>query len=92
MKIDPVESDGGSGAVRLACCGAESTHVVDLDGAVYSTGWNEHGNLGIGRVGTEDCRSWRRTTGARAVSPPSSAPKDGGHLIAAGGAHFISCI
>jgi len=90
LTMDAVDSDGGGASVRSACCGAESTHVADSEGVVYSTGWNEHGNLGIGTA--EDCRSWRRTTGAKVVGPPSSASKGRGLLIAAGGAHFISCV
>ncbi|EJK65722.1 hypothetical protein THAOC_13394 [Thalassiosira oceanica] len=92
LAAGPSGSDGGVAAVRSACCGAESTHVADSNGVVYSTGWNEHGNLGIGRAEAEHCMTWRRTSGAKAVSPPSSASKDWEILIAAGGAHFISCI
>lgn len=40
--------DGGkSEAVEQVSCGAESTHILQ-DGVVWSTGWNEHGNLGVG--------------------------------------------
>ena len=37
--------------VQAACCGAESSHIRDIKGNIYSTGWNEHGNLAIGSVG-----------------------------------------
>jgi alpha-tubulin suppressor-like RCC1 family protein len=31
--------------------GAESSRIRDINGNIYSTGWNEHGNLAIGSVG-----------------------------------------
>jgi alpha-tubulin suppressor-like RCC1 family protein len=79
--------------VQAACCGAESSHIRDTNGNIYSTGWNEHGNLAIGNVGevidTEYSTTWMVTTGASMVASPFNAStKDS--LIAAGGAHLIA--
>jgi len=85
--------------VQAACCGAESSHVVDLEGKIVSTGWNEHGNLGIGHYDqqsddkTSDCCStWTATSGTRVVAPPSTNSKGEEKtniLLAAGGANLI---
>jgi alpha-tubulin suppressor-like RCC1 family protein len=83
-------------SIKTACCGAESSHIFDINGNIHSTGWNEHGNLAI--VGTHDgsagsdcdecSMTWVATSSARAVAPPpSNAEKK---LFAAGGAHLIT--
>ena len=75
--------------VQTACCGAESSHIRYTNGDIYSTGWNEHGNLAIGNVG-EVCKreystKWMVSSGASVVASPSDVI-----LIAAGGAHLIA--
>jgi alpha-tubulin suppressor-like RCC1 family protein len=79
-------------SIQSACCGAESSHVLASDGNIYSTGWNEHGNLAIGcdyETSSECCLSWVATTGAKVVAPPPS--KTERKIFAAGGAHIITC-
>ena len=79
--------------VQAACCGAESSHIRDTNGNIYSTGWNEHGNLAIGNVG-EVCKreystKWMVSSGASVLASPFNAStKDS--IIAAGGAHLIA--
>mmetsp|Transcript_34103 Transcript_34103/g.62791 ORF Transcript_34103/g.62791 Transcript_34103/m.62791 type:complete len:266 (-) Transcript_34103:121-918(-) len=85
--------DGNEGAILIqsACCGAESSHVLDMDDNLFSTGWNEHGNLAIGLEGvicSDYCPSWMATSGVRVVAPPPS--KSERMLFAAGGAHMIT--
>ena len=90
----------GSLKVQSACCGSESSHVVDLEGKILSTGWNEHGNLGIGHHDqqnddeTSDSSStWMTTTSTRVATPPSTNSKEEKKttiLLAAGGAHLIA--
>lgn len=83
-------------SIHAACCGAESSHVIDAYGNIYSTGWNEHGNLAIGQIsddgGSEDhyVMNWTVTTGADVIAPPP--PKSGRRrkIFAAGGAHLIT--
>ena len=71
--------------IQSACCGAETSHILDAVGNIHSTGWNEHGNLGIG----ERCdSSWKITSGAIIVTPPPRKLKT--KLFAAGGAHLIA--
>jgi len=89
-----------SSPVQAACCGSESSHVVDLEGKILSTGWNEHGNLGIGHYDqqnddktSESSSTWMATTGTRVVAPPSTNSKGEEKmkiLLAAGGAHLIT--
>jgi alpha-tubulin suppressor-like RCC1 family protein len=88
-----------SSTIQAACCGAESSHVVDLEGKIQSTGWNEHGNLGIGHYdqqnddASESSNKWMATTGTRVVAPPSTNSKEEKKtkiLLAAGGAHLIA--
>ena len=85
-------SDGGTISIQAACCGAESSHILDVNGKVYSTGWNEHGNLAVGRVGNdvggEHSVTWMAASGAGVVAPPPTEAT--GKLIAAGGAHLIA--
>ena len=71
--------------VQAACCGAESSHIRDIKGNIYSTGWNEHGNLAIGSVGEVSYREYSTTW---MVVGASNATKY--FLIAAGGAHLIA--
>jgi alpha-tubulin suppressor-like RCC1 family protein len=77
--------------IQSADCGSESSHILDIHGNIYSTGWNEHGNLGIGRSmdkeGGEHCSSWKTMSGVSVVAPPTSRAKN--VLFAAGGAHCI---
>eukprot|EP00804_Cyclotella_cryptica_P009136 CCRYP_003210-RB/>CCRYP_003210-RB protein AED:0.04 eAED:0.04 QI:845/1/1/1/0.5/0.66/3/313/573 len=83
--------DGIETSIESACCGAESSHILDTHGKIYSTGWNEHGNLGIchGSEGNidEQCLRWKQTNGVSVVvQPPGKARKK---LFAAGGAHLM---
>jgi len=93
----------GSLKVQAACCGSESSHVVDLEGNILSTGWNEHGNLGIGHQyqdqqnddeTSDSSSSWTATSGTGVVAPPSTNSKGETKktkiLLAAGGAHLIT--
>ena len=81
-------------SIKAACCGAESSHILDMDGNIHSTGWNEHGNLAIGQThdrsdsSDEFIMSWVATSGARVVAPPPSKAEK--KLFAAGGAHLIT--
>ena len=82
--------------IQSACCGAESSHIMDTNGNIYSTGWNEHGNLATGCQAPKEDMSmeWVLTSGVRVVAPPPSsgnAKKEKKQLLfAAGGAHFIT--
>ncbi|KAL7543470.1 hypothetical protein ACHAWF_007398 [Thalassiosira exigua] len=79
-------------SIQSVCCGAESSHVLSIDGRIFSCGWNEHGNLALGcsDENGECCFSWMPVSGARVVAPPTSKGKE--TLFAAGGAHFIIMI
>lgn len=73
--------------IQSACCSAKSSHILS-NGNLYSTGWNEHVNLGIGLSTENDqCTSWTITSGLSvAALPPSTNEKKlfsacGGHLI-----------
>lgn len=81
-------ADGGATPIRNAFCGAECSHVLDVNGGVWSCGWNEHGNLGNGGVG-EKCAGLTKVRGARIVAPPP-AKGSGNILCAAGGAHILA--
>jgi alpha-tubulin suppressor-like RCC1 family protein len=80
-----------------ACCGAESSHVIDSYGNIYSTGWNEHGNLAIGHHsgdgrGMEDDHvvNWTATTRADLLAPSAPSRLEMRRtMFAAGGAHLI---
>lgn len=74
-------------AIESVDCGSESTVVVDTSGAVWSCGWNEHGNLATG--GTDDSSVLLKALGAP-ISATPGYPKDSIVTIAAGGAHFIA--
>jgi alpha-tubulin suppressor-like RCC1 family protein len=78
-------------AIKSVCCGAESSHILDELGNILSTGWNEHGNLGIGdddNACESDNSQWRRVSGANVVAPPTTDEKVK-KVFAAGGAHLI---
>mmetsp|Transcript_3704 Transcript_3704/g.8247 ORF Transcript_3704/g.8247 Transcript_3704/m.8247 type:complete len:792 (-) Transcript_3704:176-2551(-) len=79
-----VDSNEDVISIQSICCGAESSHVIDMDGDIYSTGWNEHGNLAT--IG--DGLSWMATYGVSVVAPPPSKVER--NLFAAGGAHIIA--
>lgn len=68
-------------------CGSESTIVLDVEGNIYQTGWNEHGNLGIGT--NRDVCEFTEVIGAKVSAPPPSDGR-GKTLIAAGGAHCLA--
>ena len=73
--------------IQSACCGAESSHILS-NGNLYSTGWNEHGNLGIGLSHKNDqASSWTIASGISVAAPPPS--KNEKKLFSAGGAHLI---
>ena len=79
--------------IQSACCGSESSHVLDVKNNIWGCGWNEHGNLGIGRYHQQDnndyecCWTLETVTGTRIVAPPPSVGE--GRIFAAGGAHLI---
>lgn len=80
---------GNADTIESACCGAESSHVLDSSQRIYSTGWNEHGNLGVGlNNGKNDTLQWKRVSGASIVAPPAEK-NDKTKLLASGGAHLI---
>ena len=60
-------------------CGAESTFCIDIDGFLYSCGWNEHGNLSSGK--TEDLPTLKQVRGQDRNKRK--------FLFAGGGAHFL---
>ena len=66
-------------------CGSEFTIALDDAGCLWSHGWNEHGNLGIGHQNAlgED-RVWRPIQSLRLLYPWEG-------FLACGGAHVI-CI
>ena len=68
-------------------CGSESTMILDTDGNIYQTGWNEHGNLGIGT--NKDVCEFAKVIGAKAAAAPPPSDGRGKTLIAAGGAHCL---
>lgn len=65
-------------------CGSESTVVVDEDGVLWSSGWNEHGNLGLNH--TRDVNSFTPLEGPAMGSPQSQL------IVATGGAHTLVAI
>lgn len=76
-----------SHAVRAVACGSESTAFVDGGDAVWSSGWNEHGNLSAGDG--EDRSVPTKATGARITRAPGDAGAPYRTCIAAGGAHLL---
>ncbi|GMH81982.1 hypothetical protein TrST_g5858 [Triparma strigata] len=75
------EGFGFGSAVKTVMCGPETTYVLEERGAVWGTGWNEHGNLGVG-----DCID---RFGLVDVKVQGSLLRDGVSRIAVGGAHLI---
>lgn len=65
--LAPMPSREGATAVSIPMdvwCGSEYTVAVDARGGLWSCGWNEHGNLGIGVEGSTSAEvrtgsSWR---------------------------------
>lgn len=52
-------------------CGSEFTVACSEDGTLWSTGWNEHGNLGIGKRGASiepHCYDWLPVRGSSVSS------------------------
>eukprot|EP00550_Attheya_septentrionalis_P010869 CAMPEP_0198302320 /NCGR_PEP_ID=MMETSP1449-20131203/54751_1 /TAXON_ID=420275 /ORGANISM="Attheya septentrionalis, Strain CCMP2084" /LENGTH=697 /DNA_ID=CAMNT_0044004635 /DNA_START=104 /DNA_END=2197 /DNA_ORIENTATION=+ len=73
--------------IESICCGSESSMALTVDGTIWGSGWNDHGNLSNGRKG--DVLEWTRSVGARVLAPPPSDGK-GRIILSAGGAHFIT--
>lgn len=74
--------------IRSVACGSESTVVVDDTDAIWSCGWNEHGNTGTG--GTSDCLQLSQVTGAPITTTPGYAIEETQLAVAAGGAHLLA--
>lgn len=67
-------------------CGSEFTLAVDdKDGNLWSCGWNEHGNLGIGKVDStnkwQEVISWKSSKSVRVHLWEGSLACGGGHVI-----------
>lgn len=92
LKMDSDSTSSCELSILAACCGAESSHILDVNGDIYSTGWDEHGNLGIGHISHDEHRdnvfNWTATVGADVVAPPPTTR--GRKIFAAGGAHLIT--
>jgi len=74
--------------IRSWSCGSECTMILTEDGTVYGTGWNEHGNLGIGSdVKVEE--NVNRFTKIRGAQMPKLQE---GQIMAAGGGQFITML
>jgi alpha-tubulin suppressor-like RCC1 family protein/cation transport regulator ChaC len=73
--------------IRLVACGSESTAIVDTDGEIWSCGWNEHGNLGLGH--DFDAFELTKIKGAPITLTPGYSEKSSLGL-ALGGAHMIA--
>lgn len=86
------DNDGRAVSILSARCGAECSHVLDAGGTIHSTGWNEHGNLGVsgeGGVYDECCSSWTVTAGARVTAPSHGGAQAVEKIFAVGGAHMV---
>jgi glutathione-specific gamma-glutamylcyclotransferase len=82
-----IEEDRSVTTSQIAC-GSESSYVFTRDNSIWSCGWNEHGNLGVGTL--QDETELTPVLGTeRIVSPPTYADGSGKLLMAAGGAHFL---
>ena len=95
--MNPSCTEENENSIHAVCCGAESSHVIDAFGNIYSTGWNEHGNLAIGQISHDGCdehhytSNWAVTTGADVVAPPpTNNLRRRRTIFAAGGAHLIT--
>lgn len=88
--IDVPSCVANSFSVQSVCCGAESSHLALDNGDMYSCGWDEHGNLGVGYLQEKnnECWGWRPMLGSRVVAPPPN--KETEIVFAAGGAHIIA--
>lgn len=82
-----LHKDVNGNPIEAFDCGSESTMILDTDGDIYQTGWNEHGNLGIGT--NKDVCEFAKVIGAKAPSAPPPSDGRGKTLIAAGGAHCL---
>mmetsp|Transcript_8003 Transcript_8003/g.9221 ORF Transcript_8003/g.9221 Transcript_8003/m.9221 type:complete len:840 (+) Transcript_8003:109-2628(+) len=82
-----LESIDGKRIVDV-CCGAESILLLDEDGQMHGSGWNEHGNLSTGRA--EDSSVFVKVTGAKIRNANVSLSKR--IIMAAGGAHFLTAM
>jgi alpha-tubulin suppressor-like RCC1 family protein len=65
-------------------CGSESSLAVDVDGVLWSSGWNEHGNLGLNH--TRDVSSFTPLEGLTIGKPRSQI------LVATGSAHTLVAV
>lgn len=72
----PLPLPEGVGEAASLHCSSESSVLVGRDGSVWTSGWNEHGNLGLGH--TDDSHTWTK------VQLPPTA------FVAAGGAHVLA--
>lgn len=71
--------------VREISCGSESTVVVDADDQIWTTGWNEHGNLA--QNCTTDTNMLRLVVGATVTTPYEDETK---LSVVAGGGHMLA--
>ena len=76
-----------SHSVKLIACGSECTIVVDDLDQIWSSGWNEHGNLATGD--TTDSLKLTKITGTPVTTTPGY-PEETRLSIAAGGAHLLA--
>jgi len=74
--------------VQTVTCGSESTIVLDCKDTIWSTGWNEHGNLSTGD--DRDCIMPTKLVGARITRPPGYSETGSWTCIAAGGSHLLA--
>ena len=68
-------------------CGSESSVVVDRADTIWTSGWNEHGNLASNS--TQDSFVFSKATGAPITMPPGY-PDESRLVVAAGGAHLLA--
>eukprot|EP00537_Pseudo-nitzschia_pungens_P012604 CAMPEP_0172387762 /NCGR_PEP_ID=MMETSP1061-20121228/5011_1 /TAXON_ID=37318 /ORGANISM="Pseudo-nitzschia pungens, Strain cf. pungens" /LENGTH=677 /DNA_ID=CAMNT_0013117491 /DNA_START=132 /DNA_END=2165 /DNA_ORIENTATION=+ len=71
--------------VKNVQCGSESTMVIDDEDQIWGCGWNEHGNLGTGKL--EDAFVLSRNQGVNSCTPPHMVNSK--IALAVGGAHYI---
>ncbi len=99
-KSIPSSKEEDENSIYAACCGAESSHVIYSNGNMYSTGWNEHGNLAIGRhsgdrrdMEDDHVMNWTATTRADLAAPYQPSKSEARRtMFAAGGAHLIMAV
>jgi hypothetical protein len=90
------------GRIWEVWCGSEFTVACSDEGDLWSTGWNEHGNLGVGEIDSNVCVSWRRVRPVAEdseadASRPSKEWKSEPFLLwagalACGGGHCVALI